>query len=124
MATPEHIIIAGDNEGVSLILADVLSEAGYRVSIAGNGEAVRKIVARSDRVDLVVLDSLTPGERSTSLADHLRDLRIPVVAISGHPLRTRSAFQKGSSSSKSRSGLRRRKPRSKRRSLATNTVSA
>jgi DNA-binding NtrC family response regulator len=96
MATPEHIIVAADNEGVSLILVDVLSEAGYRVSIAGNGEAVRKIVARSDRVDLVVLDSLTPDERSTSLTDHLRDLRIPVVAISGHPLRMGSAFERGS----------------------------
>jgi DNA-binding NtrC family response regulator len=95
MALPRHIIVADDDEGVRLILAEILSEASYRVSIASNSEAVREIVGRSDRVDLVVLDSLMPGEPSASLAAHLGDLRIPVVAISGHPLRMRSAAERG-----------------------------
>jgi two-component system OmpR family response regulator len=86
MAKPKHIVVADDEEGVRFILAEILSEAGYRVSTAGNGEALRKIVAGSDRVDLVVLDAVMPGERSRTLAAHLRDLRIFVVAISGHPV--------------------------------------
>jgi len=95
MATPRHIIVADDDESVRLTLAEILSEDGYSVSLARNGEAVREIVGRGVRVDLVVLDSLMPGEPSASLAAHLGDLRIPVVAISGHPLRMRSAAEQG-----------------------------
>ncbi|MEI9987933.1 MAG: response regulator [Aliidongia sp.] len=95
MAAPKHIVVADDDEGVRMILAEVLSEDGHRVSIVSNGEALREIVARNDRVDLVVLDSLMPGEPSTTLSAHLGALRIPVVAISGHPLRMRSAFERG-----------------------------
>jgi len=95
MATPRHIIVADDDESVRATLAEILSEDGYQVSLASNGAAVREILGRGVRVDLVVLDSLMPGEPSASLAAHLGDLRIPVVAISGHPLRMRSAAEQG-----------------------------
>jgi DNA-binding NtrC family response regulator len=95
MATPKHIVVADDNEGVRLILAEILSDSGHRVSIASNGEVLREIVEGGDRVDLVVLDSFMPGEHSMTLAAYLGDLRIPVVAMSGHPLRIRSAFERG-----------------------------
>jgi DNA-binding NtrC family response regulator len=95
MATPRHIIVADDDESVRATLAEILSEDGYQVSLASNGAAVRAILGRGVRVDLVVLDSLMPGEPSASLAAHLGDLRIPVVAISGHPLRMRSAAEQG-----------------------------
>jgi DNA-binding NtrC family response regulator len=94
-ATSKHIIVADDDEGVRTILAEVLSESGHRVSVASNSEAVREIVGGDDPVDLVVLDSLMPGEDTRSLAAHLGNLRIPVVAMSGHPRRMRSAFEGG-----------------------------
>ena len=77
------------------ILAAILRDAGSRVSTAGNGEAVRAIVARRDRIDLVVLDAVMPGERSRTLSAHLGDLRIFVVAISGNPGAMRSAGEQG-----------------------------
>jgi len=95
VAKPKHIIVADDDDGVRWTLAEILSEAGHRVSIAGNGKALREIVASSERVDLVVLDALMPGEPSTTLAAYLGSLRIPVVLISGHPLKMRSAFEQG-----------------------------
>jgi DNA-binding NtrC family response regulator len=95
MAEPKHIIVADDDEGVRLTLAEILTESGNKVSTARDGKGLRDILARGARVDLVVLDSLMPGERSASLADYLGNLRIPVVAISGHPLRMQSAFEMG-----------------------------
>jgi two-component system, OmpR family, response regulator len=95
VAATKHIVVADDDEGVRFVLAEILSELGHRVSIASNGKALREIVDRRDRVDLVVLDSLMPGEDSMALAAHLGDLRIPVVAISGHPLTMMEALEQG-----------------------------
>jgi two-component system OmpR family response regulator len=95
MADPKHIIVADDDEGVRLTLAEILADSGNSVSTARDGKGLRDILARSDPVDLVVLDSLMPGELSASLADYLGDLRIPVVAISGHPLRMQYAVELG-----------------------------
>ena len=95
MTAPKHIVVVDNDEGVRSVLAEILREAGYRVSTAGNGEALRAIVAQRDRIELVVLDAVMPGERSRTLAAHLGDLRIFVVAISGHPLEMRSAVEQG-----------------------------
>jgi two-component system, OmpR family, response regulator len=95
MADSKHIIVADDDEGVRLTLAEILTDSGNKVSTARDGKALREILARSDPVDLVVLDSLMPGEPSASLADYLGDLRILVVAISGHPLRMQFAVEMG-----------------------------
>ena len=95
MVAPKHIVVAEDDADVRSILAAILRDAGYRVSTAGNGEAVRAIVARRDRIDLVVLDAVMPGERSRTLSAHLGDLRIFVVAMSDNPGAMRSAGKQG-----------------------------
>jgi DNA-binding NtrC family response regulator len=95
MTAPKHIVVADDEAGVRSIVAEILRDAGYRVSTVGNGAALRAILGEPDRVDLVVLDALMPGERSRTLLAHLRELRIFVVAMSGHPVAMATAGELG-----------------------------
>jgi DNA-binding response OmpR family regulator len=44
---------------------------------------MREILAAGIAVDAVVLDLMMPGEPSAQLALHAKDLRLPVVMISG-----------------------------------------
>ena len=95
MTAPKHIVVADDEAGVRSIVAEILRDAGYRVSTVGNGAALRAILGEPDRVDLVVLDTLMPGEHSRTLSTHLRELRIFVVAMSGHPMAMTTAGERG-----------------------------
>jgi DNA-binding NtrC family response regulator len=44
---------------------------------------MRDFQRTDDRVDAIVLDAVTPAENGASLAPHAKDLRLPVVMISG-----------------------------------------
>ena len=79
----KHILIIDDNNDVREVIAELLQAQGYRVSVATGGADMREALKRDDPVDAVVLDSLMPGERSASLARHLKELDLPVVMISG-----------------------------------------
>ena len=46
---------------------------------------MRDFLRTHDRVDAIVLDAVTPGEKGSSLARHAKDIRLPVVMISGSP---------------------------------------
>ena len=46
---------------------------------------MRDFQRTDDRVDAIVLDAVTPAENGASLALHAKDLRLPVVMISGSP---------------------------------------
>ena len=80
---PKHILAVDDNEGVRDVIALMLEEGGYRVTVASDGLSMRETLQRDDPVDAIVLDALMPGEQSAALARHARDLNIPVVMISG-----------------------------------------
>jgi two-component system, OmpR family, response regulator len=80
---PKHILAVDDNEGVRDVIALMLEERGYRVTVASDGLSMRETLQRDDPVDAIILDALMPGEQSAPLARHARDLNIPVVMISG-----------------------------------------
>jgi CheY-like chemotaxis protein len=65
------------------VLVEMLREAGFTVTPAHSGLAMREILAAENPgVDAVVLDCRMPGEPSAQLALHARSLRLPVVMIS------------------------------------------
>jgi CheY-like chemotaxis protein len=80
---PRHILAVDDNEGVRDVMATLLQELGYRVTTADGGVSMRRILQHGAAIDAIVLDALMPGEPSTTLALHARELGIPVVMISG-----------------------------------------
>ena len=80
-----HILVVDDDGDVRLVLVEMLLDAGFKVTPADSGLAMRGILARENPgIDAVVLDCLMPGEPSAELALHAKGLRLPVVMISGH----------------------------------------
>ena len=57
---PAHILVVDDDRLVLASIGRGLRDAGYRVSVAGNGDDALEIAAR-DRPDLALLDVRMPG---------------------------------------------------------------
>lgn len=80
-----RILVVDDDPDWCELLRDYLTERGYRVRVAEDGAAMRKVVAR-EAFDLVLLDLRMPGEDGFSLTTHLRqvsDAGIIIVTGSG-----------------------------------------
>jgi DNA-binding NtrC family response regulator len=92
---PKHILLVEDYEPVREMTAAVLEDRGYRVSTVIDGATMREVLKKDDTVDAIVLDVLTPGEGGASLAQHAKELGIPVVMISGSPDAMRLAEDQG-----------------------------
>src|SRR5690349_23564109 len=77
-----HILVVDDNREIRESLAQFLRKNGRRATTAENAEGARKAI-RENRVDLVILDIMMPGEDGLSLARHIRETtRIPVILLS------------------------------------------
>lgn len=66
-----HILVVEDEPDIRESVAEYLRRNGLRASEAGDGAAMREILAR-DPADLVLLDIRLPGEDGLSLARELR----------------------------------------------------
>jgi hypothetical protein len=67
-------------------------EGKYKVSTAIHRGGLRAFPAAAPGcIDAVVLDGSTLGESSAPLADHLKNLRLPLIMISGHPTKMEAA---------------------------------
>lgn len=85
MTEPLHILLVDDNGLVRDVVAEQLVALGHRVSIAVDGDSMRRFLDTPDSVDLIVLDALMPGEPAVTLAIHARERGIKLVMISGSP---------------------------------------
>jgi two-component system OmpR family response regulator len=78
-----HILVVDDQREICDLVQDYLSEEGYRVSIANDGAAMRRVMAQS-AVDLVILDLMLPGEDGLTLARALRDVSdVGIIILTG-----------------------------------------
>ena len=66
-----HILVVEDDLAIRDVLKEYLSGEGYRISIAGNGSEMRRVIQQS-RVDIVVLDVVLPGDDGLALASWLQ----------------------------------------------------
>ena len=83
----ETILVAEDEASVRGLLATVLSEAGYDVVLAEDGqEAVERFVACGDRIRLVLMDMIMPRKGGREAFDEIRALRpdARVLFVSGY----------------------------------------
>src|SRR5690606_13065160 len=81
MAEPSHIIVVDDEPEICEMLADYLGHAGFKVSAAGDGAALRRLL-EDQAADLVILDINMPGEDGLSLARYLRaNSKIGIVML-------------------------------------------
>ena len=81
MQRPSHILIVDDHREIRELVSRALTKEGFRVSVAADGRAMRKVLADS-RIDLILLDLMLPGEDGLSLCRALRaESHIPIIML-------------------------------------------
>jgi len=80
-ATREHLLIVDDDKEIRHLLTDYLEQADYRVTAVGDGKAMRRVL-EANRIDLVILDLMLPGEDGLTLCRELRSkTNLPVLML-------------------------------------------
>ncbi|WP_323003986.1 response regulator [Denitromonas sp.] len=79
---PEHLLVVDDDREIRLLLDEYLTQAGYRVTAVADGKAMRRAL-EGNRIDLVVLDLMLPGEDGLTLCRELRSRSnsLPVLML-------------------------------------------
>ena len=82
MTSPQTqtILVVDDEQFIVSLLTEILEEEGYRVRVAGDGEAALAEISRA-RPDLVVADIMMPRLNGLSLAASLRSLPVPIPVV-------------------------------------------
>ena len=76
-----HILLVDDHREIRDLVSRALTKEGFRVSTAGDGRAMRKVLADA-RIDLILLDLMLPAEDGLSLCRTLRaESRIPIIML-------------------------------------------
>ena len=71
MQPNEHLLIVDDDPEICDLLQDYLQQNGYRVSVVGDGSGMWRTLDR-ERIDLIVLDVMLPGDDGLTLCRQLR----------------------------------------------------
>ncbi len=80
-ANREHLLIVDDDKEIRNLLTDYLEQADYRVTAVGDGKAMRRVL-EANRIDLVILDLMLPGEDGLTLCRELRGkTNLPVLML-------------------------------------------
>jgi two-component system nitrogen regulation response regulator NtrX len=81
-----HVLVVDDEADIRVLIQDILSDEGYRVTVAADAEQAR--AARADnKFDLILLDIWMPDTDGITLLrewSESADLSCPVVIMSGH----------------------------------------
>ena len=80
MDSTPHIAVVDDHRDIRDLVGKYLTKHGYRVSIAENAQALRRLLDRS-ALDLIVLDIMMPARMGCRCA-----------AMCAAPPRSRSSF--------------------------------
>ena len=79
------ILVVDDDEDVRETIRDYFEHCGFEVHVAGDGDAMRKILA-TRRIDLVMMDLNLPGTDGLALTRELRaqrDIGIVMLTAAG-----------------------------------------
>jgi len=78
----ETILLAEDNDMVRVLTRTILTESGYTVIEAGNGEeAVQKYLADKDSIDLLLFDIIMPRMNGKDACDEILKTRPEMKAL-------------------------------------------
>jgi len=81
MERTDHILIVDDDAEIRTLLSDYLRREGYVASVAAEGQTMREVLGR-ERIDLVILDLMLPGEDGLVLCRNLRaESHLPVIML-------------------------------------------
>jgi two-component system response regulator CpxR len=81
-----NVLVVDDDDSIREVIAEVLRDEGYDVSVAGNGEQALTEMRKNHSPDLVLLDLMMPVMSGWELLEILETspelARIPVVVVS------------------------------------------
>src|SRR5690606_6619263 len=81
MEPTPHIAVVDDHRDIRDLVGKYLAQHGYRISVAENAAALRRLLERS-APDLVVLDIMMPGEDGLSVCRQLRSTTdLPIILL-------------------------------------------
>jgi CheY-like chemotaxis protein len=82
----ETVLVVEDEESLRSLIELILTEAGYRVLAAANGEDALTLLRGSDPIDLVLTDSIMPRVSGSELVRRLRAIRpeARVIQMTGY----------------------------------------
>jgi len=81
MNAPEtSILVVDDDRDIALNMSDLLTDLGYHIDIAYDGESALKLVAQND-YDIALLDFKMPDMDGASLYEKIKRLQPALVAI-------------------------------------------
>ena len=81
----KKILVVDDEHNIRLLLKEELTDEGYNVIMAENGEKALKMIV-SEKPDLVTLDIKMPGEDGLSILRRIREIEydLPVIICSAY----------------------------------------
>jgi two-component system OmpR family response regulator len=83
MSDNGHILVVDDQKEICDVVQEYLTGEGYRVSIAHDGNGMRRVLGQH-HIDLVILDLMLPGEDGLTLARSLRnESGIGIIILTG-----------------------------------------
>lgn len=81
MTTTAHILVVDDNKEILELVSRSLTQNGYKVSTAENGQVMKKNLADS-RIDLILLDLMLPGDDGMTLCRDVRtESNVPIIMV-------------------------------------------
>jgi two-component system, OmpR family, response regulator len=81
MDSPAHVLFVEDDPEIRGLVADLLHQNGFQVSVAQDGQEMDRVLA-NDAVDLLILDIMLPKEDGLSLCRRVRSSgNLPVIML-------------------------------------------
>jgi two-component system sensor histidine kinase/response regulator len=83
------ILLVEDNDVNQLVASKILSNAGFVVSIAGDGQKALDMVQGEESFDLVLMDVQMPIMDGLTATRHIREMgynQLPIVAMTAHAM--------------------------------------
>jgi two-component system, OmpR family, response regulator len=78
-----HLLVLDDDPDVSGMVARLMRDHGFRVSLATDGRALNRAMA-DYKIDLVLLDLMLPGEDGLSICRRMRlSSNVPIIMLTG-----------------------------------------
>ena len=82
----ERILLVDDTDSVRMMVGEMLSEAGYQVTLASNARQALRLLRQDPDFHLLLSDVGLPGMNGRELADAAREINpvLPVLFITGY----------------------------------------
>jgi CheY-like chemotaxis protein len=82
-----RLLLAEDERTVRFTMAEALSDAGFQIMAASDGQRALDLLVSPDGIDVLVTDYNMPGASGIEVAERARYLNpaMPVVFVTGNP---------------------------------------